>query len=69
MGEELGHAQRTLGNFRQRVDEHLARVVHQDVQGEGVAKVPFGTASSDPYLYAGRCWPEVGWPDQLEEKS
>ena len=63
-GAELGRAQRILGTLRREVDSYTARVVHQDVQGEGVAKDPFCTPVSDAdVLDAVRCWPEVGWPD------
>ena len=67
-GPELGRAQRILGTLRREVYSYIARVVHQDVQGEGVANRSVGTLTPiSVVLAAVRCWPEVGWPDQLEE--
>ena len=67
-GPELAYAQRVLGTLRSRVDEGIASVVHQDVQGEGVQMdlpfdAPVFVRSIDAVLY----WPEVGWPDHLED--
>ena len=68
-GRELGRAQRILGTLRREVDSSIARVVHQDVQGEGVAEGQFGTPISDAVvLDAVRHWPEAGWPYNLEER-
>ena len=68
-GEELGYAQRTLSSLRASIDSRLDRVVRSNVQGEGVAKGLFCTASSDPNPFnADRYWPEPGWPAQLEER-
>ena len=66
-GPELGRAQRILGTLRDEVDSYTARVVHQDVQGEGVQQSLL-TPVSDPPIDAIRCWPEVGWPNQLEDR-
>ena len=65
-GLELRHAQDVLGNLRARVDDQVATVVHQDVQGEGVQNSVL-TAPS-PSLVAARCWPEEGWPFDADEE-
>ena len=65
---EMLHAQSILSGLRERVDSLTARVVHQDVQGEGVQQSLLLTPVSDS-LAAVRCWPEAGWPDQLSEKD
>ena len=68
-GSELAHAQRVLGTLRHRVDEGIASVVHQDVQGEGGVETqmsfPFGASS----FTAVRHWPEPGWPDQVDVET
>ena len=64
-GQELGRAQRILGSLRLEVDSRTARVVHQDVQGEGVQNSVLTPSSVPPRSL--RCWPEVGWPNQLEK--
>ena len=65
---ELLHSQRVLRDLRDEVDSRLDRVVRSSVQGEGVA-TESGTHFScpDSILEAVRCWPEMGWPDQLEK--
>ncbi len=66
IGTELAHARRVLQNLRDEVDDRLSSVVRSHVQGEGVAE---GTSlSGDPLLEAIRCWPELGWPNQLIEE-
>jgi len=68
-GCEMAHAQGVLRSLRDSVDSRLDSVVRSSVQGEGVADSPGGTPlSEDHLLEAIRCWPELGWPNQLIEE-
>ena len=60
------HAQEVLASLRDEVDMRLSGVVRSSVQGEDVAEL-FGTPDPIPSIGADRCWPEMGWPNQLEE--
>ncbi len=67
-GTKLAHAQATLAMLRAEVDNRLASVVHQDVQGEGVQMdLPFDAPDLSSPLRSVRCWPEIGWPNQVSE--